>query len=195
MKRILVTLGLGFVAALAGGWLAVPKVLYRSHEQPVQFSHKVHVSDAVGMKCDDCHRLGDGGAFSGVPRNETCAGCHAEAQGKSADEKRMIDRYLAKGEEIPWRVYARQPANVYFPHDVHVNLAKLSCERCHGPHGKSDRLRAQEVNRLSTYSRDVEGYSLAKLSTRPWEEGMKMDDCSRCHHERGVAEGCLTCHK
>lgn len=193
--RGLLPFAFGLLVALAGGWVAFPRVLYRRVEQPIQFSHKTHTSEQVGLSCEDCHSLGEDGRFSGAPPLENCAGCHSEAVGPSAEEKRLIERYVSKNREIPWLIYARQPENARFAHAPHVKLAGIKCERCHGPHGSSSALRPLEQNRLSTYSRDVEGYSLASLRTAEWEEGMKMDDCSRCHHERGVEESCLTCHK
>lgn len=193
--KALITFGMGMALALAGGWLAVPRVMYRSSAQPVQFSHKVHTSEKTGMSCQDCHSLSDDGKFSGIPRLETCAPCHTEAQGKTADEKRFVDDYVAKNREVPWLVYARQPENVYFTHAPHIKAAGLKCERCHGDHGSSDRLRPFEQNRISTYARDVEGYSLVKLRPAQWEHGMKMVECSDCHRQRGVQESCLTCHK
>lgn len=194
-NRGLIAFGSGLAVALLGGWIAVPHALYRTENQPVQFSHRVHTSDKVSMTCQDCHALSDDGKFGGIPRLETCVPCHGEPQGKSADEKRFIKEYVEKNREVPWLVYARQPENVYFSHAPHIKLAGLKCEQCHGPHGTTDRLRPFEANRISTYARDVEGYSLVKLRPARWQEGMKMDDCSSCHHERGVKESCLTCHK
>lgn len=193
--RAVAPFALGVLLALAGGWVAFPRVLYRRIEQPVQFSHKVHTGEQGGMSCEDCHSFGDDGRFSGIPAIENCAGCHSEPLGTSLAEKQLIDDYVSKNREIPWLVYARQPENARFAHAPHVKLAGIACERCHGPHGTSHVLRPLQQNRLSTYSRDVEGYSLARLQVAEWEEGMKMDDCARCHRERGVQQSCLTCHK
>ena len=186
---------MGLVIALAGGWIVFPRAIYERVEQPIQFSHKVHTGEQVGMTCEECHALDESGRFSGVPVLETCSPCHGEPQGKSAAEKRFVDEYVTKSREVEWVVYSRQPENAWFPHAPHIRLAKIACERCHGPHGTSDALRVVERNRLSTYPRDVEGYSLVRLKTEEWQRGMKMDDCSRCHHQRGVQESCLTCHK
>jgi menaquinone reductase, multiheme cytochrome c subunit len=194
-QRGIITFGIGLLAALAGGWLVVPRAIYRSTEQPIQFSHKIHTSEKVGLSCQDCHSLNADGKFSGIPRLETCAPCHTERQGKTAAEKLLVDDYVSKNREIPWLVYARQPENVYFSHAPHIKLAGIKCERCHGPHGTTDRLRPYEQNRISTYARDVEGYSLVRLQTADWEHGMKMNECSHCHQQRGVQESCLTCHK
>ena len=191
--RGLIAFALGMAGALALGWLAFPNALYSSVEQPLQFSHKVHTGEQVGMGCQDCHAIGEDGRFAGLPTLESCAGCHSEPQGKTAEEKRFVEQYVAKNREVPWLVYARQPENVYFSHAAHVNLGKVECDRCHRGHGTTDRLRPLEQNRLSTYSRDIDGFSMVSLRKR--DDGMKMTDCSNCHHERGVKESCLTCHK
>ena len=189
-----ITFVAGLGSALALGWVAFPRLQYRTVEQPLQFSHKVHTSEAVGMTCEDCHSLGDDGRFSGLPSMATCEPCHTEPQGTTAEEKRFVDEYVAKGREVEWLVYARQPENVYFSHAPHVGLAGLECERCHGPHGGTDTLRPYQENRLSSYSRDIWGPSPTRLRRAEWE-GMKMTDCSNCHAARGVRQSCLTCHK
>ena len=188
------TFVVGLGSALALGWVAFPRLQYRTVEQPLQFSHKVHTSEAVGMTCEDCHSLGEDGRFTGLPSMAACEPCHTEPQGTTAEEKRFVDEYVTKGREVAWLVYARQPENVYFSHAPHVGLAGLECARCHGPHGGTDKLRPYQENRLSSYSRDIWGPSPTRLRRAEWE-GMKMTDCSTCHDAHGVRQSCLTCHK
>lgn len=192
-QRGWLTFGMGLGAALACGWLAFPMALYQPIDQPIQFSHKLHTGEDVALTCEDCHALTPDGRFN-MPATESCAGCHSEVQGKTADEKRLVDEYVSKNREIPWLVYARQPENVYFSHAPHLKLAGLKCERCHGAHGTTANLRPFERNRISTYSRDVKPVPVL-LAKSSGPGSMTMDDCSRCHHERGVRESCLTCHK
>jgi hypothetical protein len=187
--------GLGLIASLSAGWLGAPRLTHRRLEQPLQFSHAVHTGEKGGMSCTDCHSLDAEGCFTGIPTTASCAACHSEALGSSAEEKRFIDQYVRTGREVPWLVYAEQPENAWFPHAPHVAKAKIACERCHGPHGGSGTLRPLERNRLSGYPRGVEGYSLVRLRPAEWEQGMKMSDCSNCHHQHRVTESCLTCHK
>jgi hypothetical protein len=182
------------VTMLTVGWFAFPRALYRKIDQPVQFSHRVHTSDKVGLTCDGCHAFTDDGRFAGIPRIEQCVGCHSQAQGTTPDEKLVVEKYVTPNREIPWLVYARQPENVNFSHAPHLKLAQLKCEQCHGPHGSSDSLRPFEENRISGYSRDIWGHSISRMRNSAWE-GMKMDDCSRCHSRQGVSTGCLDCHK
>jgi hypothetical protein len=192
-SRALITFGIGFAAALAAGWLGLPKALYQTVEQPIQFSHATHTGEAVGMSCQDCHALGEDGRFAGIPRLEVCSPCHTEPMGESDAEATLVRDYVTPNREIPWLVYSRQPENVRFAHAPHLGLAKLECSDCHGDHGTTASLRPLQRNRLSTYSRDVEGRIVILASSS--DHGMKMNDCSRCHSERGVEESCLTCHK
>ena len=171
----------GALVALAAGWAGLPRVLYRSRPQPVEFSHKVHTEQG-GMKCEDCHEIRTDGTFAGIPRLDKCAGCHAAAMGTTAAEKRFVDGYVTPQREVQWAVYARQPENVYFSHTVHVKLAGLECSACHGTDGRTDALRPYQEDRISGYSRDV------------WNR-MRMDDCVACHRQHGIENSCLDCHK
>jgi hypothetical protein len=186
--------GAGAAVTLALGWAAFPRLLYVKSAQPLAFNHAVHGS-GTGLGCEDCHALHTDGTFAGIPGIAKCAECHAEPLGTTAAEKQLVEEYVIPGREIPWRVYAAQPDNVYFPHAVHVRGAALACERCHGPHGASSSLRPYEVNRISGYSRDIWGPSLSRWSREPWQ-GMKMSDCLSCHEAsaRG-GSACLACHK
>ncbi len=184
----------GMVLMMGVGWMAFPRVLYRKIDQPVQFSHRIHTGEKVGLTCDGCHTFGEDGRFAGIPVVEQCSGCHSSVQGSTPDEKVVVEKYVTPKKEIPWLVYARQPENVHFSHAPHVKLGKLQCERCHGAHGTTDSLRPYEENRISGYSRDIWGRSISRVRNQPWE-GMKMDDCARCHERQQVSAGCLDCHK
>lgn len=184
----------GLAASLALGWLAFPALLYEKIEQPLQFSHRVHAGEKVGLSCEECHSFRPDGSFTGIPGVEKCATCHSTQVTDSPSEKILVEEYVAGSRTIPWLVYARQPQNAYFAHVQHVKLAAISCERCHGPHGTSESLPAYERNRISGYSRAIWGPNISGLKSHEWE-GMKMDDCSHCHQEHGVAESCLACHK
>jgi hypothetical protein len=179
-RRALLFFSAGLAVALALGWVGFPHLLYARADQPLRFSHKTHASDKTGFGCADCHPIGEDGRFAGIPRIDNCAGCHAEPQGGTAEEKRLVEDYVTQGREIPWLVYSRQPENVRFPHAIHVKRAQIACERCHGTHGASDALPLHETNRITGYSRDL----------------TKMSDCESCHAEhRHERTACLACHK
>jgi hypothetical protein len=188
-----VVFGAGLPLSLAFGWLAFPRILYRSEAQPLRFSHKTHTGDKGGMKCEDCHSVRADGSFTGIPALEKCAGCHTAPLGSTAEEKTLVSAYVEQNREIPWRVYSRQPDNAAFSHAQHVKLAKLACEECHRDHGSTDSLRPYVENRISGYSRDIWGASIARASSR--RPGMNMRDCEHCHADKNVRTGCLDCHK
>ena len=192
--RGLIIFAAGLTAALAAGWFLFPLALYKSTEQPLQFSHKVHTGETAGLPCEECHSFSADGRFSGIPTIEKCAGCHSQTLGNSPDEKRMVEEYIAPNREIPWLVYSRQPENVYFSHAQHVKLANITCDQCHRDHGSTEHLRPYQENRISGYSRDIWGQNISGIHSNPGE-GMKMDDCSNCHKTHQVAESCIDCHK
>jgi len=171
----------GFGGVLALGWFGFPACLYRPVEQPVQFSHKVHLGDAAGQTCEDCHAIREDGSFAGLPPVEKCTNCHSVQIGSTAAESLLVANYISPKREIPWLVYAAQPTHVYFPHVRHVKIAKIPCERCHEMRGSSEDLPLVRVNRISGYSRGL--------------RGSYMDDCSGCHRMHGVKESCLDCHQ
>ncbi|MGO9273409.1 MAG: menaquinone reductase multiheme cytochrome c subunit QrcA [Terriglobia bacterium] len=179
MGRNTLVVGLGLAAALLVGWVAFPRALYVQRRQPLEFRHQTHAEKSGDAQCSDCHVLRDDGTFAGIPPKETCAGCHSERIGTSKAEAILVDNYIKPGREIPWLVYARQPANVWFSHAVHVRRAALDCAECHSTYGKSHGVRVCEQDRISGYSRDV----------------MKMSDCESCHRRRNVEVGCLGCHE
>ena len=184
----------GVATAMAAGWIATPRLLYRQEAQPIQFSHRAHGSAGAGMTCADCHPLLEDGRFGRIPPLARCAECHQEMMGTSPAERILVEEYVRPGREIPWLVYARQPDNVFFSHAWHVRQAGLSCERCHGEHGASATLPAFEVGRLSGYSRDVGGPSrIARATTAGG--GKRMSDCARCHRQCDKDQSCLDCHK
>lgn len=184
----------GLVISLTVGWLVFPKALYRQRLQPLQFNHQVHTGDELGMACQDCHCIDAANRFAVIPSVAVCAECHTEPQGDSHDELILVEDYILKGREIPWLIYSKQPDHVYFPHAVHVKVAVLECERCHGRHGSIDAPPTYEENRLTGYSRLIWGHSILRSGLQTWKE-KRMGDCSSCHREGGVVESCMDCHK
>jgi hypothetical protein len=193
LRRNLLVLGIGFALALVAGWVVFPKTLYVRRAQPLDFHHKTH-NEKSGAQCDACHALDSNGEFSGIPRAEVCAGCHADKLGASTSEAILVDHYIKPAHETPWLVYARQPGNVWFSHAIHTRLARLACTECHGTYGESDQTRIYEQNRISGYSRDIWGHSISRLGRAP-HDGMKMTDCENCHRRHNVEVGCLGCHQ
>ena len=195
---------LGLVASLVVGWVVFPKLLYSQKKQPIDYNHALH-NELVDEGCESCHYFREDGSFSGVAKLAQCIECHEDVNGESPEEEKFVNEYVAKGREVPWLVYARQPACVFFSHAAHVKMAGTDCVTCHGHIGESESLRIYEENRITGYSRDIYGHNIAGplLPARnPWDR-MKMGDCAACHRENSVNQGsvqthrggCFVCHK
>jgi len=186
--------GLGLAMALVAGWVAFPRALYSRQNQPVVFRHKTHAEKSGFADCGQCHSFRSDGSFAGIPSLDTCASCHSERLGTSQDEGILVDHYVKTGQEVPWLVYSRQPANVSFSHAIHVRRGGLACAACHSRYGESDETRIYEQDRISGYSRNIAGRSiwLVRLGRH---DGMKMTDCEGCHRRRNIQVGCLGCHQ
>ncbi len=165
---------LGFIGALVVGWLVFPGPLYSKKVQPVNFSHVAHQSE----DCESCHSFRSDGTYSGIPGIARCKECHESAQGNSEAEAKLISDFVEKDREIPWKVYAWQPDNVFFSHAPHKGQG-LECTRCHRDVSKEEKLPFYRENLITGYS----------LST------MKMVECEKCHAEKGASNNCEICHK
>jgi len=194
-------LGLGvlfFIAAFAvcflSGWLLFPNLLYSEKEQPFNFDHALHSAEMGG--CESCHYTRADGSFSGIPDTGICYDCHyEEPMGYTEDERIFCEEYLAKGKEVPWHVYSKQPDCVFFSHSAHTMGAGMDCRTCHGDIGESTTSKTYEENRITGYSRDIWGKNIWGIKKHSWDR-MKMDDCAECHKEETGSQGaCFQCHK
>ncbi|MFZ2039381.1 MAG: menaquinone reductase multiheme cytochrome c subunit QrcA [Desulfobacterales bacterium] len=192
---------IGFVGSLVVGWIVFPKLLYSQKHQPINFNHAVHV-EMVENSCESCHYFREDGSFSGIPKNAACIECHEDIQGQTEDERIFVEEYVAKGREVPWLVYSRQPDCVFFSHAAHLKMGEMDCVTCHGHVGESETSRVYEENRITGYSRDIWGRNIAGFKQNSWDR-MKMNDCANCHRLNNVNEnsvqtqrgGCFQCHK
>jgi hypothetical protein len=133
--------------------------------QPIPFSHKTHV--AAGVKCLDCHPIRKPGFAAGLPKEQTCMGCHATVKADSPAIQKLA-AFVKSKTEVPWvRIY-RVPDYVWFSHESHHREAGIACETCHGP----------------VAQRDV----LAK------EKPTSMAACMECHTAHKAPNECNFCH-
>jgi len=192
---------LGLIASLLVGWVVFPPLLYSQKKQPVDFNHALH-NGLVDNGCESCHFFREDGAYSGVPKLAQCIECHEEANSEDPEEIKFVEEYVKKEREVPWLVYSRQPACVFFSHAAHVKTAQMDCVTCHGPIGESESLKPYQQNRITGYSRDIWGENILGVKRNSWDR-MKMDDCAECHETSGASggsvqtqkDGCLVCHK
>ena len=179
MNRAALSFGCGLLLALGAGWIGFPRALYERHAQPLEFRHKTHAEKSGSAECSGCHSVQPDGVFTGIPRVEACATCHAEPMGTTPAEATLVKAYVKTGRDTPWLVSARQPANVRFSHAIHTKRAGLACKTCHATDGASDQMRGYEQDRISGYSGRV----------------MTMSECEDCHRAQRVEAGCLGCHQ
>lgn len=99
-------------------------------EQPVQFSHKHHVTDD-GIDCRYCHTSVDKAAFAGLPPTETCMTCHSQIW-KDSPLLEPVRESARTGKPIEWTRVHDLPDFVYFDHSIHVKKG-VGCVSCHGP--------------------------------------------------------------
>ena len=191
----------GLAASLILGWVIFPQLLYSHKEQPIDFNHALHLAE-VDDACQSCHYFREDGTFSGIPKLADCMECHDEQLGESDEEEVFYRDYVSVGREVPWLVYSKQPDCVFFSHAAHVIAGKMDCVTCHGDIGHSTHTRVYQANRITSYSRDIWGKSIAGFTRDP-QRRMKMDVCVACHRRDNVRQssvqtlkgGCFVCHQ
>lgn len=97
--------------------------------QPVQFSHKHHVSDD-GIDCRYCHTSVEDSSFAGVPSTKICMNCHTQIWPDSPLLAPVRESYRT-GKPIEWTRVHNLPGFAYFNHSIHVNKG-VGCVTCHG---------------------------------------------------------------
>jgi Cytochrome c7 and related cytochrome c/Class III cytochrome C family len=137
--------------------------------QPIAYNHNIHVKK-LELACDTCHETSKVGEVAGLPDLATCATCHQEPNGTSAEEKKVVEA-VRGGREIAWVRLYDLPRHVYFTHRRHVTVAGIACERCHGDMAAQIRPPARALVPVT------------------------MDRCMECHGQRGVSRDCDACHR
>jgi Cytochrome c7 and related cytochrome c len=136
-------------------------------EQPIAFSHELHISEA-GLACDFCHDSASVGPIARIPSIDLCMSCHLEVA-TDRSEIQLLTSYYDRSEEPPWqRVYGwPSEAHVRFNHAPHIR-AEVGCTTCHG--------------------------NLAAMATAERAVDHTMGFCVACHNDRQAPTDCLTCH-
>lgn len=103
-------------------------------DQPVKFSHKVHVGEN-GLDCKYCHTTVEHGKSAGIPATNLCMNCHIiirEGANSGKFEIAKIVDAVEKGKPLEWIRIHNLPEHVFFSHAVHVGSGKIDCAQCHG---------------------------------------------------------------
>ena len=162
---VLIVLGLAVIA----GILLTRAQAVAAPDQPIAYSHRVHVE--AGVQCLYCHSGALRASTAGIPSVEKCMGCHAVIA-KEEPEIQEVAAYAAQGEGIPWARVNVQPDFVFFSHQPHL-AASLNCETCHG-----------DVSRMGVAHPVVRmdmGWCLECHLDQPEEKVARLADCVTCH--------------
>ena len=102
-----------------------------SPEQPIAFSHELHVGTQK-IQCQYCHNQVERSTASNIPALSTCMNCHQQVTGTKDKEgvQKLRDAY-ADGKSIEWVRVHMLPDHVMFNHQAHVQKG-VSCQTCHG---------------------------------------------------------------
>ena len=156
--------GLVFLVAVAAPWV-LGAGLKQQPQQPVRFSHQVHVQ-AAGIPCEFCHRTAAQGVSAGYPDLEQCMFCH-QAIGRGNPEIEKVRQAWITQQPLDWQRIHRMPDHVRFTHEAHVQ-AGIACAACHGD--------------VASMTQDIQVRSL------------KMNDCVACHQQSNAPTQCGACH-
>jgi len=143
-------------------------------EQPIKFSHTVHVNK-LNLECLYCHETAEKSIHATIPKSDVCFACHEDADVDNPEVEKLLAMLKKKG-EIDWQRVYKVKDHVYFTHRVHTVVAKLDCQECHGP-----------VENMSVAIRASGGSSDRGFLEMGW--------CVTCHKKRGAPRECITCHK
>ncbi|MFN7923449.1 MAG: cytochrome c3 family protein [Bryobacteraceae bacterium] len=153
------------VCLLAVAQLPDMKVPRAAPEQPIPFSHKLHVSK--GLQCKQCHPIPEPGDFATIPQSKVCMGCHSAIK-KESPHIQKLAAFHADGKRIPWASIYRIPDWVSFSHKTHTAVEGVTCESCHGPVAEREQMRR--------------------------EKELSMAACMECHRAKRASNACLLCH-
>lgn len=169
-------------------------------EQPVPFSHRIHVT-GLQIDCRYCHSSAERAAPAGMPSTRTCVPCHSEVWLES-EAFRPVRESLATGLPIPWKRVYDVPDFTYFHHGIHSTKG-VGCESCHG---RVDRMDGVQQVKPTTMEfcldchRKPENFlrPRSEITTMGWVPGRPQKEIgTQLKADYRVAEmtHCTTCHR
>ncbi|HEV8723449.1 MAG TPA: cytochrome c3 family protein [Candidatus Binatia bacterium] len=134
ISRVSVFGGAAVVVVLVATLAAINRSSYVTEvgvarSQPVQFSHKHHVSDD-GIDCRYCHTTVEQSSFAGIPSTKICMNCHTQIWAESPILEPVRESFRT-GKSLEWTRVHNLPGFVYFDHSIHVHKG-VGCTTCHG---------------------------------------------------------------
>jgi len=159
---VLTLTGIFIAKSLVAGAVAIGHSPGYSPDQPVKFSHAVHAGQNK-TDCIYCHSYAPYSKSAGFPPENVCMNCHLLVRNGTRSGAFEIAKVVGAYEElksIEWVKVYNLPDHVFFSHGQHAGAGEISCQECHGPVEKTDRI------------------SLANEITMGW--------CIDCHRTRNV---------
>ncbi len=135
------------------------------HEQPIAFSHRLHVSDKQ-IDCAYCHPFAHRSLNAGLPSVHKCLGCHDHIIAGHPQIQRLKSARQSQ-QALAWLRVFYNPDHVFFPHYRHLGKG-VTCQQCHGS--------VESQDRLQTHT-------------------FYMGFCIDCHQTRGASRECTACHQ
>ena len=170
MKRFWwIGLTLFIFGAVIVGIILTRSQVYAAPEQPIAYSHQVHVES--GIQCLYCHPSALQSPVAGIPSVQKCMGCHEVIQPESPEIEKVASYYESE-QPIPWVKVNTQPDFIYFSHQPHLG-AGLNCETCHGDVGQMEI--TQQFVKMDM------GWCLNCHVNQPEEKVARLADCLACH--------------
>jgi c(7)-type cytochrome triheme protein len=148
-------------------FVLVPKT-EAAQQQPIAFNHEIMVQ--LGITCEFCHTEARRSEAAGMPSVQKCMGCH-QYIATNTPAIGILTGYWQRKEPIPWVRVNVLPRFVYFSHEVHVTVAGLACEKCHGDVGH------MQVD-VPVVTMDM-GWCLSCHEKQP--NAPQLKDCVVCH--------------
>lgn len=133
------------VIVLGVTYVATPKTWRVGYapEQPISFSHKLHVKE-LGLDCRSCHTRITEGPVAGTPDAQSCLSCHQTILPESRALEPLHRAVNKKspfytGEPLTWTKVHVLPDYAVFNHAAHTNRG-IGCTSCHGEVAEMERV-------------------------------------------------------
>lgn len=171
-------------------------------DQPVDFSHKVHVAQN-NIDCQYCHHTVNESKHAGFPSTDLCMNCHNVVRKGSrtgTEEIAKIYESQETGMPIRWIKVHNLPDHVFFSHAQHVAVGKIECQTCHGPVETMDQI--VQVNTLSMgWCVNCHRETEVQFTENPYyethvklHEQLKSNEINRVTVEMIGGNNCQMCH-
>ena len=151
LVHLAVILGAGFfiTTTIVHEAVSIGRSQYYAPDQPIRFSHQVHVDDNQ-TDCLFCHSIAGYSHPAGIPSVSQCMNCHIIVREGTHSGRFEISKLVEAYEnEMPvrWIRVHNLPNHVFFSHEQHVSVAGLDCAECHGEVEQMHRV--MQVNDMS----------------------------------------------